>query len=146
MLLEKSPSKFITSIYRKPTFTGQYLRWNSFSSQKRKTNVILTLTHRAMAICSPEKLPSELDKIKFILQTNGYLEHVVKSCMAKKMKQFEALPEFGPEICPIYLSLPWLFFHIYPPLTRKRRWRSYFGRFVLTRLGVDHFPNFPVDV
>ena len=34
VLVEKSPSKFITSIYRKPTFTGLYLRWNSFSPRK----------------------------------------------------------------------------------------------------------------
>ena len=38
VLVEKSPFKFITSIYRKPTFIGQYLRWNSFSPRKRKTN------------------------------------------------------------------------------------------------------------
>ena len=31
VLVEKFPSKFITSIYWKPTFTGLYLRWNSFS-------------------------------------------------------------------------------------------------------------------
>ena len=40
--VEKCSSKFITSIYRKPTFTGQFIRWNSFSPQKRKTNLILT--------------------------------------------------------------------------------------------------------
>ena len=28
--------------------------------------------------------------------------------MAMKMKQFHALPKFGPEKCPIYLRLPWL--------------------------------------
>ena len=102
VLVEKSPSKFITSIYRKPTFTGLYLRWNSFSPPKRKTNLILTLTHRALAICSPEKLSSELNKIKSILLTNGYPEHVIKSFMATKMKQFHALPKFGPEKCPVY--------------------------------------------
>ena len=79
VLVEKSPSKFITSIYRKPTFTGQYLHRNSFSPRKRKTNLILTLTLRALAIYSPERLPSEQDKIKFILLTNGYPEHVIKS-------------------------------------------------------------------
>ena len=42
VLVEKSPSTFITSIYRKPTFTGQYLRWNSFNPWKRETNLILT--------------------------------------------------------------------------------------------------------
>ena len=108
VLVEKSPSKFITSIYRKPTFTSLYLRWNSFSPRKRKTNLILTLTHRALAICSPERLPSELDKIKSILVTNGYPEHVIKSFMAMKMKQFHALPKFGPEKCPVYLRLPCL--------------------------------------
>ena len=70
VLVEKSPSKFITSIYRKPIFTGHCLRWNSFGPQKRKTNSNLILTHRALAICSPERLPSELNKIKFILLTN----------------------------------------------------------------------------
>ena len=69
---------------------------NSFSLQKRITNLILTLTHRALDICSLERLPSELDKIKFIIQTNGYPEHVIKLLTAKKMKQFHALPKFGP--------------------------------------------------
>ena len=105
VLVEKSPSKFITSIYRKPTFTSQYLRWNSFSPRKRKTNVILTLTHQALAISSPERLPSELDKFKFILLTNGHPEHVIKLFMAMKTKQFHALPKFGSEKCTsIYVS------------------------------------------
>ena len=76
--------------------------------QKCKINLILTLTHWALAICSPERLPLELDKIKLILLTNGYPEHVNKSFMAMKMKQFHALPKFGPEKCPLYLCLPWL--------------------------------------
>ena len=81
MLVEKSSSKFMTSFYRKPTFTGQYIRWNSFSPQKRKTNLILTLTHRALTICSPERLQLELDKIKSILLDNGYPEYVINSYM-----------------------------------------------------------------
>ena len=36
VLVERHDSEFLTSVYRKPTFTGQYLRWNSFSPQKRK--------------------------------------------------------------------------------------------------------------
>ena len=39
VLVEKSSFKFIISIYRKPTFLGEYLRWNYFSPQKRKTFV-----------------------------------------------------------------------------------------------------------
>ena len=32
----------------------------------------------------------------------------MKSFMAMKMKQYHALPKFGPEKCPLYLRLPWL--------------------------------------
>ena len=76
--------------------------------RKRKTNLILTLTHQALAICSAERLPSKLDKIQFILLTNGYPEHNIKSFMAMKMKQFHVQAKFGLEKCPVYLSLPWL--------------------------------------
>ena len=89
-------------IYRKPTFTSQYLRWNSFSPQKRKSNLILTLTHWTLAVCFPERLPSKLSKIKFILQPNRYPEHVIKLCMAKMIKEFHALHKFEPERCLIY--------------------------------------------
>ena len=107
VLVEKS-SKFISSIYTKSSFTVRYLRWNSFSPQNRETNFILTLTHRALAICSAERLLSERNKIKFILQSNGYRKHAIKSFMAKKMQQFHALLKFESERCPVYLRLPWL--------------------------------------
>ena len=31
VLVEKEGTGFLTSVYRNPTFTGQYIRWNSFS-------------------------------------------------------------------------------------------------------------------
>ena len=93
---------------QKPTFIGQYLRWNSFSPQKSKINLILTSSNRTFAICFRETLPSELDKIKLILQTDGYPEHVIKSFLAEKMKQFHAMPKIGPGKCPVFLRLPWL--------------------------------------
>ena len=71
VLVERHDSQFLTSVYRKPTFTGQYLRWNSFCSQKQKINLIGTLVHRAFMICSKSKLDPELDKIRSILLENG---------------------------------------------------------------------------
>ena len=60
VLKEKNDLEFVTSIYRKPTFTGQYIRWNSFCPMKRKTNLISTLVHRALVICSKSTLQNEL--------------------------------------------------------------------------------------
>ena len=38
--VKQTVTGFETSVYRKPTFTGQYLRWESFSPTKQKTNLI----------------------------------------------------------------------------------------------------------
>ena len=43
VLVEKSNEEFLTSVLRKPTFTEQCFRWDSFGSTKRKTNLIKTL-------------------------------------------------------------------------------------------------------
>jgi len=107
-MVEKAPPKFVTSVYRKSTFTGQYISWNCFSPQKWKTNLISTLTHRTLSICSPEKLQDELDIITSILLNNGYPEHDIKTSISKKNQQFNAPVKFGPEKCPVYLRLPYI--------------------------------------
>ena len=63
-LVGKDGTGFLTSVYRKPAFTGQYIRWNSFSPKTRKISLIKTLVYRALMICSKTKLGLELDKIK----------------------------------------------------------------------------------
>ena len=40
------------SVQRKSTFTGQYLRLESFSPLKSKISLISTLVHRALMICT----------------------------------------------------------------------------------------------
>ena len=90
----------------KPTFTGQYLRWNSFSPQKRKTNLICTLVHRAFMICSKSKLDPELGKIRSILLENGYPEHAINSTFKQKLQQLNSNPVHTVEKCPVYLHIP----------------------------------------
>jgi len=70
VLVEKTENRFLTSVYRKPTFTGQYNRWDSLV-QRKEINLIGTLVHRALAICSKEKLSNELENIRNILRKNG---------------------------------------------------------------------------
>ena len=108
VLVEKNDHEFVTSIYRKPTFTGQYIRWNSFCPMKRKTNLISTLVHRALVICSKSTLENELSNIRSILMNNGYPEATINTVMTKKINQFRRPTQFGPKKCPVYLHLPWL--------------------------------------
>ena len=90
VLVERHDSEFLTSVYRKPTFTGQYLRWNSFSPQKWKINLIGTLVDRAFMICSKSKLDQELGKIHSILLENGYPERVINSAFKRKLQQLNS--------------------------------------------------------
>ena len=108
VLEEKSNTKFLTSVYRKPSFSGQYNRWDSFGPKSRKNNPIETLVHRALAICSLSKLPQEIDFIRSILCSNGYSENVINSRIKRKIEEFKLPPKEGPEKCPAYLKLPWI--------------------------------------
>ena len=38
--VERCDSSFLTSVYRKPTWTGLYLNWHSFAPKSRKLNLI----------------------------------------------------------------------------------------------------------
>lgn len=76
-LVEKIDLHYYTSMYRKPTFSGQYTHWNSFSPEKNKIALIHTLVHSVLTICSEQKLDGELDNIKRILASIGFPDHVV---------------------------------------------------------------------
>ena len=101
VLVERHDSEFLILVYRKLTFTGQYLRWNSFSPQKRKTNLIGTLVHRAFMICSKSKLDPKLGKIRSILLENGYPEHTINSALKRKFQQLNSNPVHIVEKCPV---------------------------------------------
>ena len=108
ILIKKSNNGFLTSLYRKPSFTGQYLHFQSFCSKRRKINLVRTLYHRACMICSPEMLKTETEKIKKILVGNGYplelINRVIKLYDDKRGK-----PKlFGPDKYPAVLKLPYL--------------------------------------
>ena len=54
--VEQTVTSFETSVYRKPTITGQYLHWESFSPTKQKTNLLSTLVQWAQIKCTKSKL------------------------------------------------------------------------------------------
>ena len=106
VLVKKSNEGFLTSVFRKPTFTGQYFRWDSFGPTKRKTNLIETLVHRALMICSKSKLQHELENISSVLRNNGYPETIIQITLSKKIALFNRKPKQLPQKCPVYLKLP----------------------------------------
>ena len=99
VLVEKNDHEYVTSIYRKSIFTGQYIRWNSFCHMKQKTNLISTLVHKALVICSKCTLQNEFSNIRTIF---------INTVITKKMNQFRRPTQLGPKKYPVYLHLTWL--------------------------------------
>ena len=106
--VERTDVGLETSVHRKPTFTGQYLRWEFFSPLKRKISLISTLVHRALMICTKRRLNEEIERIKKILLDNGYPKNIINTQIIKKIAQFSTLKRFVPEKCPMYLRVPWI--------------------------------------
>ena len=107
VLVHEHADHFSTSVYRKPTFKGLYMRWNSFSPSSRITNLIKCLTHRAVKLCSPVHLANEISNIKKIFLDNGFPDYVVNTSISNKLASMAVEPKFGPRQCPIYVRLPW---------------------------------------
>ena len=108
ILVERTELDFETSVYRKTTFSCQYIRWESLSPRKRKTNLTAALVYRVRMICTKNKLTQEIDFIKKILLGNGYPEDIVLKHISKNIAQFSSAELFGPEKCPVYLKAPWI--------------------------------------
>ena len=74
-----------------------YIHWNSFGPKQRKTNLIYTLTHRVLKICSKSTLKHELDNNRFILVENGYPELIIDSRISKKLLRFQQSANEDPK-------------------------------------------------
>ena len=106
--VERTDIGLETSVYQRPTFTGQYLRWESFSPLKRKISLISTLVRRALMTCTKRKLNGEIERSRkyywtmAILKTSSTLRSPTKSLI------FPPLSDSTQEKCPVYLRVPWI--------------------------------------
>ena len=84
--VQRLEDKFITSIYRKPTFTGLLSKYYAFSPKENKENLVYTLTVRAYKICSDFlSFHNEIERLKSILKSNGYPLKFIEGCIGKML-------------------------------------------------------------
>jgi len=77
-------NKYVTTMYRKKTFTGVYLNWNSLTSRRYKVSLIRCLAERIWRICSDEdQRKVELSKLKVILERNDYPVDIIERTIGK---------------------------------------------------------------
>ena len=106
----KRNGKLIRTVYRKPTFTGLYTRWDSFCATKYKTNLVKSLVHRSVKICSKEMLDDELQILTDIFGQNGYPLGLVQKIMRSTVESAAQQPgrQNDDERTMIFMRLPWI--------------------------------------
>ena len=101
------------SMYRKPTFTGLYTRWDSFCDTRQKINLVKSLTSRAVKICTPDKINEELSKLSKIFEENSYPLRIIKNTITKTVNKIKQAPTSNQPVADttkpkfITLTLPW---------------------------------------
>ena len=73
----REQSKFTTTVYRKPTFSGVYSNFESFLLSVYKFGMVYTVVYRCFHIFT------ELTFLKGIFSKNGYPENLIDKCFKK---------------------------------------------------------------
>ena len=106
-------------MYRKKTFTGSYLSFQSNCSLKRTISIIRTLCLHAHRICSPKLLSNEIEQIKLSLNKNGYPQELENKTIQLHLNNLDKIKTVGPEKCTVTLKAP--FINKSPEILEKKK-------------------------
>ena len=82
--ISRENNKFVISVYRKPTFSGVFINFESFIPDIDKRGLIETLLHRSFRLYSKyENFHREIETLKAILKRNSYPHNLVNHCIKK---------------------------------------------------------------
>ena len=96
-------------IYRKDTFTGQYIHYSSFTPWHYKVSWIRSLFSRCKSICSTDNiLDSQIIYISKLMAWNGFPLHVRKFLCNKFLKKTTKTNRTSEEKPTLWLNLPYL--------------------------------------
>ena len=107
--IEKSKSSFVTSVYRKPTFTGLMSKFNSDIPLQFKHNLISNLVSRAYNLCSScVILHNELDFITNMLFLNVFSRSFTLTATERQLNKVhrKIIPIPTVNKLPVYCCMP----------------------------------------
>ena len=77
-LLKRNNGENSVLVYRKPTYTDQYLHYSSHHQTSCRESVVSSLLNKAYSIISnKDDLHKENARIKQVLRENGYQERII---------------------------------------------------------------------
>ena len=114
-LITKTSIGIETTIYKKPTFSGLYTKWDSYTPIKYKRNLINNLLHRVHQICSSfALLHKEFNQISLALEKNGYPKNFLNKHINRFMEKHygKDIPKEtifkDPRVKEFFMQLPFI--------------------------------------
>ena len=111
VLVSRDDNKFLTSLYRKPTFSGLYSNFSSYMPKDYKKGLMYTLLHRGFSLCTNwSKFKSELLILKSIMGKNGYPRHFVDKCIKTFFDKMSTPKQLVPTVSKkeLRICLPYM--------------------------------------
>ena len=86
--ISRNNNKLTTSVYRKPIVSEVFTKFGSFIPKSYKYSLLFTFLHKAFKVCSNfELFHQQMDKLKTVLENNGYPKSFVNFCIKKYLDQ-----------------------------------------------------------
>ena len=112
--ISRSESKFATSVYCKPAFTGLFTNFHSFIPNTHKQNLVSCLIHRIFNLCSSyENFHTQLEVVRKLFNSNGFPSHMF-DCIVRRFLDYTFDPKPPVLTAPkkiIYFCLPFTGIH-----------------------------------
>ena len=109
VLVSRQNNEFVTSVFRKSSFSGLGISFFSFCTKQFKTNAVLTLINRAYKICSNYfLLHDEFQFLTTFFQNNGFPRQLFQSKIKSLLnKRFQNVTTNNPDKEQLYFSFPY---------------------------------------
>ena len=103
--------QFKTSVYRKPTFSGVFMHYESYLDQTYKKSLIDNLLFRCFSICTDYTLfHLEVENLREILKKNSYPSGIKEKSMKSFLNKLHVPKKVIPTVLKneLFIVLPYL--------------------------------------
>ncbi|CAF5187574.1 unnamed protein product, partial [Rotaria magnacalcarata] len=89
VLIKRKAKPFVTTMYRKPTYTGLLAKWESFVPRQYKRSAISSMVYRGIRICSTFALMhEEFNFIRKVSKDNGYPSNFIEKQIRETLNRY----------------------------------------------------------